>query len=89
MPLTVAVVYPSNSPRQSTGAANRDSPPWRIGSINYEWSFIGIWYNEADIDIKDEKKSEIDINYLVINYIDAVLDKIYPSIDIFYPKRTK
>ena len=51
------------------------------------WSFIGIWYREADIDIKDEKKSGIDTNYPFINYNDAVLDKKYLSLDIFYPKQ--
>ena len=41
------------------------------------------------IDMKSEKKSEIDIFYPIINYFDVVLDKIYLSIDIFYPKSTE
>ena len=68
----------SSLPGQLTG---------RTGSINYDWSFIGIWYRQADIDIKDEKKSGLDINYPVINYFDVVLDKKYLSVDIFYPKQ--
>jgi hypothetical protein len=39
---------------------------------------MGIWHRGADIDIKDEKKSGIDIFYPVINYIDAVWHKKYP-----------
>ena len=46
------------------------------------WPFIGIWYREADIDIKDEKKSGIDTKYPFINYIDADLDKKYLLLDI-------
>ena len=53
------------------------------------WPFIGIWYREADIDIKDEKKSGIDTKYPFINYIDADLDKKYLLLDIFYLKSTK
>ena len=45
--------------------------------------------NRADVDTKDEKKSEIDIFYTVINYIDVDLDNRYLSMDIFYPKSTK
>ncbi len=35
------------------------------------------------------KKSEIDIFYPVINYIDVDLDNKYLSMDILYPKSTK
>ncbi len=45
--------------------------------------------DKADVDTKDEKKSGIDINYPVINYIDVNLDNRYLSMDIFYPKSTK
>ena len=45
--------------------------------------------DKADVDTKDEKKSRIDIKYPFINYYDVDLDKIYLSIDIFYPKSTK
>ncbi len=45
--------------------------------------------DRADVDTKDEKKSGIDINYPVINYIDVDLDNRYLSMDIFYPKSTK
>jgi len=41
--------------------------------------------DRADVDTKCEKKSEIDIFYMVINYIDVVLDNKYLSMDIFYP----
>jgi hypothetical protein len=89
MQSTVAAVYrSSNLPeQQSTVAAHRDCPPGRIRSINYDWSFIGIWLRQADIDIVDEKKTGRDINYPVINYFDVVLDKKYLCRDIFYPKQ--
>ena len=38
---------------------------------------------------RTKKKSEIDINYPVIDYFDVVLDKKYSLWDIFYPKSTK
>ncbi len=45
--------------------------------------------DRADVDTKDEKKSGIDTNYRIINYIDVDLDNKYLSMDIFYPKSTK
>ena len=45
--------------------------------------------DRADVDTKDEKKTGIDINYPVINYIDVDMDNRYLSKDIFYPKSTK
>ena len=44
--------------------------------------------NRAEVDIKDEKKSGMDINYPFINYFDVDLDNKYLSIDIYYPKST-
>ncbi len=44
-----------------------------------------VW-DRPDVDTK--RKNQIDLNYLVINYIDVGMDNKYPLIDIYYLNST-
>ena len=79
--LPVAAVHRGGSPGQSTGA-DKEHQLWLL-------SYLVYGTDRADVDTKDEKKTEIDTNYPVINFFSVDLDNIYLSMDIYYPKSTK
>ena len=46
-------------------------------------------WDEKNQRFRFAKESGIDIKYRFINYLNVSLDNKCPSIDIYYPKRTK